>query len=679
MERRRIDVKDNRIEDSIAIRLAIFYLVFISILSVWYFLNLSAVYIGGVLLFTAFGYIFSYLRRRKNNVVLKIFMTIGMLYLLRQFFVELIKNPFDPRVPLAVFLINLNTLHSLDLPTRLDLSFSFFISLILMVISGIFARESFFLVFIIFYFLGFVITLFLLNNYKPSFSRVAISFFTVLLIGFLLFPILPKNIRIGFRQDIMSQLITRITNIQGELSSPYSVQNTNLYKLPEGRKIPPLPFNKEEYYGFAPFVDLRQRGMLSSALVFRVLTSWEVYHRGIAFDTYNGFGWYQSKEEIKDVATMSQPFLLKNNPPTENILNRATYFIEKDIPSNIIFLPYNTQRLYFPSPLIFRDGEEGYRAPFDLPKGLIYTSFYMDIYPSAKDLLNAEIPDKYKFRRYLELPNLPKRIYDLTFEITKSYEKPWDKLMAIKKYLEKYEYSLDIPPLPDNIDAVDDFLFVTKKGYCEQFASAFAVMARIIGIPSRFITGYSPGDLNPWTGMYEVKVKNAHAWVEVYLEPVGWIPIDPTPFTPLVEERDKSLSVNLLSVLFASIGEIIESLFVLLYKITLEYRYVVFVLTILFVIWFFQYLINKIRLNQEDRIFRRVIKKLKRKGLIKDNISLYEMMNPLGEDGLKFAGLYYALKFAPLSEEEKRKYLNEMKDYAKKILSNLSSRSQKKI
>jgi hypothetical protein len=54
-------------------------------------------------------------------------------------------------------------------------------------------------------------------------------------------------------------------------------------------------------------------------------------------------------------------------------------------------------------------------------------------------------------------------------------------------------------------------------------------------------------------------------------------------------------------------------------------------------------------------------------------------MNPLGEDGLKFAGLYYALKFAPLSEEEKRKYLNEMKDYAKKILSNLSSRSQKKI
>lgn len=198
MERRKIDFKDNRIEDSIAIRLAIFYLVFISILSVWYFLNLSAVYIGGVLLFTAFGYIFSYLRRRKNNVVLKIFMTIGMLYLLRQFFVELIKNPFDPRVPLAVFLINLNTLHSLDLPTRLDLSFSFFISLILMVISGIFARESFFIVFIIFYFLGFVITLFLLNNYKPSFTRVAISFFTVLLIGFLLFPILPKNIRIGF-------------------------------------------------------------------------------------------------------------------------------------------------------------------------------------------------------------------------------------------------------------------------------------------------------------------------------------------------------------------------------------------------------------------------------------------------------------------------------------------------
>ncbi|HOP95718.1 MAG TPA: transglutaminaseTgpA domain-containing protein, partial [Dictyoglomaceae bacterium] len=269
MKRKGIRYTKQKIEDSIGLRATIFYLIIVATTSVWYFVGLSSLYVVSIIFITAVGYIFSYLQRRKNNILLKILMTFGMIYLLRQFFIELIRNPFDPRIPLATFLINLNAVHSFDLPTRLDLSFSFFVSFILMVIAGIFARESIFIVFLLFFMIGVIITLSYLNNYKVSSKYISGVLLCVSFVGFLIFPIIPKNINIGFRQDIMSQVVRRLTNLQGELRTPYSYSTSNLYRLPEGRSIPPLPFNPEEYFGFAPFVDLRQRGNLSSALVFR--------------------------------------------------------------------------------------------------------------------------------------------------------------------------------------------------------------------------------------------------------------------------------------------------------------------------------------------------------------------------------------------------------------------------
>lgn len=679
MERKRINILKNVVENSLTLRIVTFYLVLISLLSVWYFLGLSSLYISGIIALTFLGFVFSYFRRSSRNVFVKILMTLGMFYLLRQFFIELIRNPFDPRIPLATFLINLNTVHSFDLPTRVDLGFSFFISIILMVIAGIFARESIFILFFIFFLIGMLIFLMLMNNYKIVSSYVISASISILMLGFLIFPVIPKDVRIGFRQDIMSQIITRITNYYGELKTPYT-QSSSLYRLPEGRKIPPIKFNPEEYYGFAPFVDLRQRGALSSTLVFRVLTPWGVYHRGLSFDTYNGFGWYQSKEEIDTIDTLNQPFFLKKNPKPEDNLQRVTYFVERDFQNNIIFLPKNTERLYFPSPIIFRDREDGFRAPFELPKGLIYTSFYSEDNISGSRLLDAKVPPKEKFLNYLQIPNLPKRVIDLTLKITKDYQSPWEKLMAIKNYLEdNYEYSLDIPSLPEEDDAVDNFLFVTKKGYCEQFATAFAIMARIAGIPSRFITGYGPGELNPWTGMYEVKVKNAHAWVEVYLEPFGWVTIDPTPIALGLEERRDKSSINFLGLIFVSLGIIIERLFVGLYNFVFKYSYVSIPFLVLFLIMLFRNMIRRLKLTEEDRMFNRVLRKLRKRGLIKNDISLYNMVAPLGEDGKNFVGLYYALKFAPLKEEEKKVYKEKMKEYAKRLLSYGSSSTKEKV
>lgn len=91
---------------------------------------------------------------------------------------------------------------------------------------------------------------------------------------------------------------------------------------------------------------------------------------------------------------------------------------------------------------------------------------------------------------------------------------------------EEFYYTLQPPALDAN--AVDDFLFNTKRGFCEHFASAFTVMVRSVGIPARVVTGYQGGEFNSMGGYFIVRQSDAHAWSEVWLEGRGWQRIDPT-------------------------------------------------------------------------------------------------------------------------------------------------------
>ena len=91
---------------------------------------------------------------------------------------------------------------------------------------------------------------------------------------------------------------------------------------------------------------------------------------------------------------------------------------------------------------------------------------------------------------------------------------------------EEFYYTLQPPALDAN--AVDDFMFNTRRGFCEHFASAFTVMARSVGIPARIVTGYQGGEFNPMGGYFIVRQSDAHAWSEVWLEGRGWQRIDPT-------------------------------------------------------------------------------------------------------------------------------------------------------
>ena len=91
---------------------------------------------------------------------------------------------------------------------------------------------------------------------------------------------------------------------------------------------------------------------------------------------------------------------------------------------------------------------------------------------------------------------------------------------------EEYYYTLEPPPLGSN--PVDRFLFDTRRGFCEHYASAFAVMMRAAGLPTRVVVGYQGGEVNPLGGHVVVRQSDAHAWAEVWLDDEGWTRFDPT-------------------------------------------------------------------------------------------------------------------------------------------------------
>jgi transglutaminase-like putative cysteine protease len=131
---------------------------------------------------------------------------------------------------------------------------------------------------------------------------------------------------------------------------------------------------------------------------------------------------------------------------------------------------------------------------------------------------------------YKEIPGeLSEEVLELLANWTADAETPADKLIAIQDRLRGFGYSLDVEDSASK-DYLTDFLTETRRGYCQQFATAFAVLARQLGYPARVSVGFLPGETDTaQPGQYLVRGTDAHAWPEVYFEGFGWVPFEPTP------------------------------------------------------------------------------------------------------------------------------------------------------
>ncbi len=162
-----------------------------------------------------------------------------------------------------------------------------------------------------------------------------------------------------------------------------------------------------------------------------------------------------------------------------------------------------------------------------------------------QQLINARASTTNPGNPYIQLPDtLPQRVIDLAFSITRNARNDYEKVKMIEDYLRdrnNFTYTLtDAEFVPFDRDYVDFFLFDSRKGYCEHFSSAMTIMLRALNIQTRWVKGYSPGEQNSIqlssSSQYRVIEANAHAWVEVYFENVGWIPFEPTPTFSLSTE-----------------------------------------------------------------------------------------------------------------------------------------------
>ena len=138
--------------------------------------------------------------------------------------------------------------------------------------------------------------------------------------------------------------------------------------------------------------------------------------------------------------------------------------------------------------------------------------------------------------RYLGLPkSVPERVRELAREITKDKRTAYDKAKTIESYLRTYPYDLEVPAPPQDQDVADYFLFDLKKGYCDYYATAMVVLARSVGLPARFVSGYAPGSYDAANAEYVVRELHAHSWPEIYFPEIGWIEFEPTSAQPEIE------------------------------------------------------------------------------------------------------------------------------------------------
>jgi transglutaminase-like putative cysteine protease len=131
-------------------------------------------------------------------------------------------------------------------------------------------------------------------------------------------------------------------------------------------------------------------------------------------------------------------------------------------------------------------------------------------------------------------------MYDITSRITSGAPTMYDAVQAIERYLNRnFTYSEKPRRASYPLNA---FLFRDKFGYCQQFSGAMALMLRMAGIPARVAGGFAPGSLNRDSGEYRVRDLDAHSWVEVYFNGIGWVTFDPTPAAAPAEAQAADVS-----------------------------------------------------------------------------------------------------------------------------------------
>ena len=252
--------------------------------------------------------------------------------------------------------------------------------------------------------------------------------------------------------------------------------------------------------------------------------------RGMVLSQFDGRSWSQGQHETPIIRVERGFAKLGDRPP------RAPWFQYevrmKDLDSDLLFLAGRPQMAGLAVPAIYGSTDTGYRVPGRPPSAFTYTGYSVLEEPGAT--FKALSPEDRA--EYLRLPNTDLRVVELARSWVGGGSGPLFETQALERHLKTdFTYTLELPS-KEVPDMLAHFLFERRKGHCEYFASAMAVMLRTRGIPSRVATGFQSGVMNPVNGWLILRASDAHSWVEAWIEGIGWMTFDPTPAGNLVEK-----------------------------------------------------------------------------------------------------------------------------------------------
>lgn len=298
----------------------------------------------------------------------------------------------------------------------------------------------------------------------------------------------------------------------------------------------------ERMVGFSERVDLGGVGKLRSdpSIVMRVVPPGlgqnppqrlALYLRGAAFDRYDGRAWSRVSREDQPADQAGNQVRIARYP--DPVRDRLLRIDLEPIDPPVVFLPLDAValRVLAPGPGL----DQSYPELTIAPEGVLrYRSGAQRGLRYEVSLAGPEDPRPNEMGqldrlRYLALPALPPRIAALAETWTAGAHNSVDRARRIEAKLRtEYKYDLDSPSGGAK-NPLEDFLFVTKRGHCEFYSTAMAVMLRSVGVPARNVTGFVGGTFNRFSRSYVVRQGDAHSWVEAWIDGVGWVRFDPTP------------------------------------------------------------------------------------------------------------------------------------------------------
>ncbi|MCB9136390.1 MAG: transglutaminase domain-containing protein [Anaerolineales bacterium] len=293
----------------------------------------------------------------------------------------------------------------------------------------------------------------------------------------------------------------------------------------------------QDYYG--DVLPLGRGNTLTDVIVFQVkapsppTTAVRYYWRDWVYDTWNGSTWSTAPAEERkfspDDPALPFPFL--------DGRWEASFIFYPAIQSFTIHLPSQPQWMSRPTEAQVLNNADG---TVDVISAKTTPSLRAgETYEAQASLSDATVNllrsagtayPTWIVERYLQLPpTLSDRTIELAQQIAEGNATPYDIASAVTQWMrDNITYSATVPTPPSDQDIIDWMLFDQKEGFCNYYATSEVMLLRSLGIPSRMAVGYAQGEFDSETGLYTVRQRDAHAWVEVYFPGLGWVEFEPT-------------------------------------------------------------------------------------------------------------------------------------------------------